>query len=195
MMRGRDYETISWSILQIDSCLHGLFGSLGAAALGEPASEDAKLLQGAQVIWDMSKAYRETTPTRERICINGLWHWQPASNAADKVPTDGWGYFKVPGCWPGITDYMQKDSQTIHAHPSWRDQKLGDITAAWYEREITIPTHWAGRHIVACIEYLNSYAVVYVDGRRAGETRFPGAVVKQGRIFKNFRSSFRSDKR
>ena len=25
----------------------------------------------------MSKAYRETTPTSERICINGLWRWQP----------------------------------------------------------------------------------------------------------------------
>jgi hypothetical protein len=137
----------------------------------------APLPPGVKAVWDLSKAYRQTTTTRERICINGLWRWQPASNAADKVPTDRWGYFKVPGCWPGITDYMQKDSQTVYAHPSWRDQKLGDITAAWYEREIAIPTHWAGRHIAACIEYLNSYAVVCVDGERAGEIRFPGGEV------------------
>jgi len=72
---------------------------------------------------------------------------------------------------------MQKDSQTVHAHPSWRSQKLGDVTAAWYEREITIPTHWASRRISVCIEYLNSYAVVYVDRSRAGEIRFPGGEV------------------
>jgi len=133
---------------------------------------------GVKAVWDLSKAYREATPTRERICINGLWRWQPASNAADKVPADGWGYFKVPGCWPGITDYMQKDSQMVQAHPRWRNQKLGDITSAWYEREITIPTHWAGRRIAVCIEYLNSYAVVYVDGTKAGEAPFPGGEVE-----------------
>jgi hypothetical protein len=138
----------------------------------------APLPPGVKAVWDLSKAYRETTPTRERICINGLWRWQPAEAESQQMPAGNWGYFKVPGCWPGITDYMQKDSQTVYAHPSWRDQKLGDITAAWYEREITIPTHWAGRRIVACIEYLNSYAVVYVDGTRAGETRFPGGEVE-----------------
>ena len=132
---------------------------------------------GVKAVWDLDNAYRETTPTRERICINGLWRWQPARDAADKAPTDGWGFFKVPGSWPGITDYMQKDSQTVYAHPSWKNQRLRDITAAWYERQITIPTNWAGRRIALDIEYLNSYAVVFVDGARAGETRFPGGEV------------------
>jgi len=151
--------------------------AVGAAATGRPVAEDAKLPQGAQVVWDMSKAYHQTSPTRERICINGLWRWQPVQAGSEQVPDGNWGYFKVPGCWPGITDYMQKDSQTVHAHPSWSSQKLGDITAAWYERQITIPASWAGRRIAACIEYLNSYAVVYVDGSRAGEIRFPGGQV------------------
>ncbi|MHC4434075.1 MAG: hypothetical protein ACYTBS_19705, partial [Planctomycetota bacterium] len=48
-------------------------------------TNDAEILPlanaGHDVIWDMSKAYRETTPTRQRICINGLWRWQPASEA------------------------------------------------------------------------------------------------------------------
>jgi len=140
-----------------------------ATAAGEPASEDAKLPEGVQVVWDISKAYRQTTPTRERICINGLWRWQPASNAADKVPVDGWGYFKVPGSWPGITDYIQKDSQTVHAHPTWKDVNLRSVTAAWYQREISVPAAWAGRRIAVSAEYLNSYAVVYVDGVRVGE--------------------------
>src|SRR5205823_3135304 len=46
-------------------------------------------------------------------------------------------------------------------------------TAAWYEREITVPAGWAGRRIALSAEYLNSFAVVYVDGKKAGEVRFP----------------------
>jgi hypothetical protein len=132
---------------------------------------------GVKAVWDLGKAYHETTPTRERICINGLWRWQPAEAQADQTPTANWGYFKVPGCWPGIGDYMQKDSQTVHAHPSWKDRRLGSVTAAWYEREITIPSQWAGRRSAISIECLNSYATVYVDGAKVGEARFPGGEV------------------
>ena len=136
----------------------------------------AQLPQGVKAVWDLSKAYRETTPTRERICINGLWCWQPAKEGgADLVPAGGWGYFKVPGCWPGITDYMQKDCQTVYAHPDWKQAELGRVTAAWYQRRITIPSGWARRRIAVCAEYLNSYAAVYVDGKRAGD-------LKDGRI-------------
>ncbi|MBL7185254.1 MAG: hypothetical protein ISS70_02935 [Phycisphaerae bacterium] len=145
------------------------------------SAKDAEILPlahvGRDVIWDMSKAYRETTSTRQRICINGLWRWQPASEAVDKVPADGWGYFKVPGCWPGITSYMQKDFQTVHTHPKWKGTNLRDVTAAWHQREITVPAEWAGRRIAVCAEYVNSYAAVYVDGRKAGEILFPAGEV------------------
>ena len=36
------------------------------------------LPESVKAVWDLGKAYHETTPTRERICINGLWRWQPA---------------------------------------------------------------------------------------------------------------------
>ena len=130
---------------------------------------------GVKAVWDLGKAYHETTPTRERICINGLWRWQPAETKGDRPPSGNWGYFKVPGCWPGITDnFLQYDCQTLYAHPSWKDTKLGSISTAWYQREITIPAAWAGRRIALSADYLNSYAMVYVDGNKAGEIRFPG---------------------
>src|SRR5262245_45833281 len=83
-----------------------LCGSLGFCA----NQTAAPLPPGVEAVWDLNKASRDTTPTRERICINGLWRWQPVDAQAQDVPTKDWGYFKVPGCWPGITDYMQKDS-------------------------------------------------------------------------------------
>src|SRR3954470_1208392 len=88
------------------------------------AESNAALPPGVRAVWDVGRAWREATPTRERVCVNGLWRWRSAGEADDAVPIDGWGYFKVPGPWPGINDYLQKDSQTVYAHPSWKDQKL-----------------------------------------------------------------------
>jgi len=141
------------------------------------AADDAALPKPVRAVWEVAAAHRESTLTRERICINGLWRWQPTTGPIDTVPGGAWGFFKVPGCWPGITNYMQKDSQTVHAHPSWRGRSLSQITRAWYQREITLPAAWTGRRVALSAEYLNSYAVVYVDGRRAGEIRFPAGEV------------------
>ena len=91
----------------------------GVSARPAPAADDASLPAGVRAVWDLKQAHREATPTRERVCINGLWRWQPAAKA-DGVPTGCWGYFKVPGCWPGVSDYMQHDCQTVYPHPSWK---------------------------------------------------------------------------
>jgi hypothetical protein len=146
-------------------------GGTSASAWAAPA--EAPLPPGVKVVWDLGKAYRAKTATRERVCLNGLWRWQPAREGADAVPADRWGYFKVPGFWPGNASYIQEDCQTLHAHPSWKDTDLRRISAAWYQREFTVPEGWAGRRIVLQAEYLNSFAVVYVDGKKAGEVRFP----------------------
>jgi beta-galactosidase len=132
------------------------------------------LPQGIRAVWDLDKAYRETTSTREKICINGLWRWQPAHASEDQAPVKDWGYFKVPGSWPGNTDYLQKDYQIVYTHPNWRSEPLGGISSAWYERSISIPKEWANRGMALSIEYLNSLALVFVDGKKCGEVRFPG---------------------
>src|SRR5947207_1213466 len=155
-------------------------GMAGALRAAQP---DAALPPGVRVVWDAAKAYRETTPMRERVCLNGLWRWQPAEASAESVPADRWGFFKVPGCWPGITDYLQKDCQTVYPHPAWKEASLRDrplaraLAAAWYQREITIPADWAARRILVQAEYINSLATVYLDGKRAGEIRFPGGEI------------------
>ena len=147
--------------------------SLAAACGNCQAQSDVALPRGVKAVWDLARAHRRATATRERVCINGLWRWQPASSATGSVPEGGWGYFKVPGCWPGITDYMQKDCQSVLAHSSWRGKALGRITAAWYQRKVTVPEQWTGRRITVEAAYVNSHATVHVDGRRAGAVVFP----------------------
>ncbi len=153
----------------------GLWCVLNGFALGGEAPPGAVALPaGVSAVWDLGQAVHETTPTRERVCLNGLWEWQPAEPEAATAPKEGWGWFKVPGAWPGKTDYMQKDCQTVFAHPAWRERNLATVTAAWYRREFTVPAGWNGRRVTLSSELLNSYALVLVDGRRAGELHFPG---------------------
>jgi hypothetical protein len=159
------------------SFLSLLMGQDAAPGRANPAPVAASLPSGVKAVWALDKAHREKSPTRERICLNGLWRWQPAKEATGPVPADKWGYFKVPGFWPGNANYAQEDCQKLHAHPSWKGAALGRITAAWYQREMTVPKGWAGRRVTLSVEYLSSFAVVYVDGKKAGEARYPGGEV------------------
>ncbi len=143
------------------------------AVEGQAFGQDAPLPPGVKAVWDMSKAHRDTTPTRERVCINGLWRWQPAKADAKAVPPADWGFFKVPGCWPGITDYMQKDCQTVFPHASWRSVDVAGISSAWYQRELVVPKEWGDRRITLYAEYVNSSATAFLDGKEIGTILFP----------------------
>ena len=141
------------------------------------STASSQLPDGVKAVWDIDKAERKSTQTRESICINGLWNWQPTQNDESTPPSENWGWFKVPGSWPGITDYMQKDSQTVHTHPNWKNTKLSEVKKAWYQREIEIPKNWTDRRILLKADYVNSRAVVYVDAEKVGEILFPGGEI------------------
>src|SRR4051812_41978782 len=142
--------------------------TLTAVCPSRLAASDAPLPPGARVNWDIGRAWHETTPTRERVCLNGLWRWQPAAGTQATVPDDRWGFFKVPGSWPGITDYLQKDSQVVYAHPDWRDRKLAEVSAACYQREVAVPRQWQGRPVAASVEEPKSFRPVVGCGERGG---------------------------
>jgi beta-galactosidase len=139
----------------------------------QAASPDAPLPPAVKAVWDLDKASHEKTTTRERICLNGLWRWQPAQDLASPVPDGQWGFFKVPGYWPGNSNYIQEDCQTLHLHPAWKDADLRSATMAWHQREFSVPADWAGRRIGLNVDCLNSFALVYVDGKKVAELRYP----------------------
>ena len=137
----------------------------------------AVLPPGVHIEWDLQRAHREASATRERICLNGLWRWQPGKPDAQQVPDTAWGYFKVPGCWPGTTDYMQKDCQTVYVNSAWSHGDVTRTKAAWYQREFVVPANWSGRRIVLQAEYVNSVATVFVDGQQVGAIRYPAGEI------------------
>lgn len=137
--------------------------------------EAAPLPAGVRAVWDLKHAYREKSPTRERVCLNGLWRWQPSHTTAPQKepPLAGWGWLKAPGCWPGITDYLQKDCQVVIPHANWKNENMAGVSVAWYQREFIVPADWKGRRVLLSLEYLNTFATIYVGSRLAGEIRFP----------------------
>jgi hypothetical protein len=156
------------------AALAALLAPEGIARADRP---DDVLPAGVKAVWGLESAHREKTDTRERVCLNGLWRWQPAKEGDDAAPAGQWGFFKAPGFWPGRAAYDQEDCQTLFPHPAWKDADLGKLTAAWYQREITVPADWTDRRVALYAEYVTSLAVVFVDGKKAGDISFPAGEV------------------
>ena len=164
-------SSVKWTLR---ACLVSVaLGALGGVSLGE----NATLPAGVKAEWDLGKAYRETTPTQERICINGLWRFQPAEKDFDTVPADNWGYFKVPGPWPMPPRRPYAgggDSQELYRAPTWQELSMKAAAVAWYQREVAIPKEWMGRSVLLQANYVESYARVFLDGKAVGEIHWPG---------------------
>src|SRR5438093_1381688 len=135
-MQGHTWRSILVFFPLFFLAAQSLPGTVPAQLSGPP---DTPLPPGVKAVWDLDKAYRENSPTRERVCLNGLWRFQPAKTGADSPPGGAWGFFKVPAFWPGTSNYIQEDCQTLFAHPSWKGTDVRKIAAAWYQREITVP--------------------------------------------------------
>lgn len=125
--------------------------------------------------------------TRSEIVLNGLWHWLPAAgpSAAAPAPAAEWGLIWVPGAWgtqmwgyynnagPGFsTPGVQKAGKSAE----W---KLWDesLRRGWYERELTVPSSWAGREIVLSFDRIATDAEVWLDGERLGPVSWPGGEI------------------
>lgn len=72
---------------------------------------------------------------------------------------------------------MAEESQRLYRHPSWKDRKVSTVDMAWYEREFTVPREWTERRMTLSVEWLSSYARVFIDGKKVGETYYPGGEV------------------
>ena len=142
-----------------------------------PQVEDATLPSGVEARWDLAGAFREETPTRGRVCINGLWRFHPADLKSRELPAagSGWGYFKVPGSWHPPTARMRPIGPDI-----WETTALdlNRTDAAWYQRPVTIPAEWTGRRVFVELDNPKQAARVLVDGREAGNVAWPGGRVE-----------------
>ena len=127
----------------------------------------------------LDDAWRQTTPTREQVCLNGLWGFRPLAtdDTADRVPAPGdcWGWFKVPGLWPSGPSEFSGGAQRVWLAP-WLEERGGDrpFERAWYRRRLAIPAAWTNRRVVLDFTMLQTHVRAFVDGAPAGELWYPG---------------------
>jgi beta-galactosidase len=174
--QGAAYLELSCSLLAATGKVE--WGDLSLKLLKfTPQVEDATLPAGVEARWDLAGAFREETPTRGRVCINGLWRFHPADLKSRDLPAagSGWGYFKVPGSWHPPTARMRPIGPDI-----WETTALdlARTDAAWYQRVIAIPGEWAGRRMFVELDNPKQAARVLVDGREAGTVAWPGGRVE-----------------
>jgi hypothetical protein len=154
--------------------------SLTVCRLRALAKADAPLPPGAEPgPWSLGDAWRQTTPTRERVCLNGLWGFRPvvSNETAAAVPPAGdcWGWFKVPGVWPHGQWEPDSGIQQVWLAP-WLEERGGvkDVDQAWYRRRIAVPEAWEGRRLALEFTMLQTHAQAFVDGAPCGELWYPG---------------------
>ncbi len=159
-------------VLSVLALLTGRGDATPAAAAAPP---DAVLPAGVKAVWDL-----ENGPTRKDRHARTRLPERPVALAAGQGRDgrrarrgDG-AISRCPASGRDAPATIQEDCQTLYRHPSWKEANLGSVTAAWYQREITVPDDWTGRRIALAAEYVNSFAVVFVDGKKVGEIRFPG---------------------
>lgn len=154
--------------------------SLTVSRVRAMVKADAPLPPGAEPEpWSLGDAWRQTTPTRERVCLNGLWGFRPvvAGEAAERVPEAGdcWGWFKVPGIWPSGTWEFADGAQQVWLAP-WLEERGGGnvFEQAWHKRRFTVPAAWQGRRVALEFTMLNTHVRAFVDGEACGELWYPG---------------------
>lgn len=110
-----------------------------------------------------------------RVCLNGVWRFQPAAGDAASAPLDDWGEIRVPGSWkdngclPGI---LRRGSG-----PTWEGLDGAKLSRGWYELRTTIPAEWAGRAVLLDLRRVSTDAVVTVNGQECGSVGWPGGLI------------------
>ena len=65
---------------------------------------------------------------------------------------------------------MPSETQRCYRHPG----SAANDQICWYQREINIPAEWKGRDIFIDVNWLQSFANVYLDAKLVGNVQYPG---------------------
>lgn len=101
-----------------------------------------------------------TTPTRERMSLDGLWRFALDPDGVGRG--DGWEHGLAPGAREMPVPSSYND---VVPDAAYRDH-VGEV---WYERSVLVPRSWAGQRIVLRFGSATHRAVVWVNGTQVAE--------------------------
>ena len=127
--------------------------------------------------WKQESVWRQTSVTREKVCLNGLWRFLPVESLSDNTVPQvgaGWGWFKVPAMWPPLDSANEFLLTADPALNAAQQILLKYLRWAWYKREIAIPKEWNGRRIFVELNDVQSMARIFLNGHAIGTINWPG---------------------
>jgi beta-galactosidase len=159
------------------AALIGLFAIVMSptAAGDDSTASDAVLPSNEKLTWGQ-EPLEVVSSRREQICLNGIWQFVPMLDTSETKPTRGLAYIRVPGSWQsGLVSQPGRG-------PAWQRWNGGTGSwAAWYQRKMKIPEHWAGRAVILALQRVSTDAIVYVNGTECGAISWPSGEVEIGR--------------
>ena len=134
--------------------------------------------------WNLHKAYRTGTETRNDISLNHFWLFRPVTESnSERLIRSGipmpkqqplpslreeWYYTLVPGTWDTRSGTPMFDAKRNRIQKT-DGISLSNFAQGWYRRALNIPEEWRGKRIVLKLDALSECAQVFLNGIPAGD--------------------------
>lgn len=126
----------------------------------------------------LTDAFRQETPTRVEISLNGLWRVRPIveNESVERVPEGDWGWGKVPSFLPRGESLGGEDDMPIIPAKRFEGKNLPKDAnqRLWYRRTFTMPSEAAGHRVLLSFAHLHTRADIFLDGKKVATVCWPG---------------------
>ncbi len=144
-------------------------GQFGKVTLDRCAIQSMPVLRLNNAPDDFSR--RNTTPTRDMICLNGRWDWQKASGMLYNPFANRELFPKPDSPLPAPNtslrpEHADWDTALVPNHPP----QTGSCQWGknWYRRTIHVPREWQGRRVELTFMGAGFEIIAFVNGQCAG---------------------------
>lgn len=130
------------------------------------------LLLTVYVFACLCSSWAQTSNLRQVIDLSGTWSFK--LDPQGKGEQENFCHMNLPESvtLPGTTDSNQKGNKnTNKSETTYLSRYYKYEGAAWYSRNIDIPTNWTGKHIVLFLERTRP-TTVWIDGQEVGKCNY-----------------------
>lgn len=122
---------------------------------------------------------------RSQIYLNGTWQFVPAiGNPQNPPASPSWGSIQVPGDWQEENNESVPGIITRGTGFSWEKFNRKQLSKAWYQRTIEIPTDWKNRRTFIDLARVSTDAIIFVNGINCGKIEWPYGTIEITKVAK-----------
>lgn len=122
---------------------------------------------------------------RDQIYLNGTWQFVPAiGNPQNPPPSPSWGSIQVPGDWQREKSESVPGIISRGTGKDWENFNSKQLSKAWYQRNIEIPSDWTNRRIFIDLARVSTDAIIFVNDINSGQIEWPYGTIEITKVAK-----------